>query len=80
MKNTELPSEYLLIRQPSKSCEVLFIKETEETVLFSGKRWDARRFLKDFRNQVAYESVRAFCRKKPRNGFVNFEEIVGDVL
>ena len=63
MNNSPLPSEYLLLRQPTKVCEVVFVKNGIETVLFAGKRWPARHAFRDIRNSVPYENTPAFVRK-----------------
>ena len=58
------PSEYLILRQPTRFCEVVFVKDGAETVLFSGKRWPARHAFRAFLNSIPYENTRAFVRKE----------------
>ncbi len=58
-----LPSEHLLLRQPGKACEIVFVKNGVEVVLFSGGRWAARRTLAGLRNSIPYEGTPAYCRK-----------------
>lgn len=66
-----LPSEYLLLRQPGRLCEVVFIKGGTEHVMFSGKRWPARHYLKALRNGIGYESVPVYVRKESGNIVLN---------
>ena len=58
------PSEYLILRQPAKACEVVFVKNGTETVLFAGKRWPARHAFRAFLNSIPYENTPAFVRKE----------------
>ena len=67
-----MPYEYLLLRQPQKVCEVAFIKNGSDNVLFVGGRVAAKKFLNDLRCGIAWESVRSFCHKE--NGRGGFEE------
>ncbi len=58
-----LPREYLLLRQPGKACEIVFVKNRVEVVLFLGGRWAARRALAALRDSVPYENTPTYCRK-----------------
>lgn len=68
-----MPTEYIILRPAGDVCrntEVVFYNSNRQTsdVLFTGKRWNARRFLRDLRNGIGWESVAAFCEKHGRNG------------
>lgn len=63
-----MPSQYIILRPAGDVCrntEVVFYDSDKQTrnVLFTGKRWHARRFLRDYRKQIAWENVPAFCEK-----------------
>ncbi len=67
-----IPSDnWLLLRQkPGKPCEVVYVQGERETVLFSGKRWDARRYYRDLRLSIGWEVIPAFVEKRQkRKGF-----------
>ena len=68
-----MPPQVLILRPAGDICgntEVVFYDSDKQTrdVMFKGKRWAARRFLRDLRNGIAWETVPAFCEKKGRNG------------
>lgn len=66
-----MPPQYIILRQVGpKLTEVVLYDSDKQTrePLFVGGRWDARRFLRDYRNQPAFENVPAFCEKAGRNG------------
>lgn len=68
-----MPTEYIILRPAGDVCkntEVVFYNSDKQTreVLFTGKRWHARRFLRDLRNGIGWENVVAFCEKLSRNG------------
>jgi len=60
----ELPSEYIILRQPAKIAEVVFVKNGIESILFSGGRVKAKHFLDQLKKSIPYESVRTFNLKK----------------
>ena len=68
-----MPTEYLILRCAGDICrntEVVFYNSDKQTreVMFRGKRWHARRFLRDLRKGIGWENVPAFCEKQGRNG------------
>lgn len=68
-----MPTEYLILRPAGDVCrntEVVFYNSDKQTreVMFTGKRWHARRFLRDLRRGIGWENVVAFCEKQGRNG------------
>ena len=67
-----MPPQYLILRQLSdQPCEVIFYDSDKQTrsVMFSGGRWEARRYFRDLRLSVGWETVPAFVEKKARKGF-----------
>ena len=68
-----MPAQYLLLTQRSGCpCEVIFYDSDKQTrtVMFSGRRWPARHYLKALRASVGWETVPAYCEKKPsRRGY-----------
>lgn len=66
-----MPPQYIILRQLSgQPCEVVFYDSDKQTreVLFSGGRWEARRFLYNWRCQIAWENVPCFNEKKALRG------------
>jgi hypothetical protein len=59
-----LPSEYLILRQPGRVAEVVFVQHGAEHVMFSGKRWDARRSLLRIRQSIGFEHLPVYVRKE----------------
>ena len=57
----------LILRQPRKVCEVVYVLDGER-MLFAGGRVDAKRFLLDLRSN-GYRGVPAYCLKR-RGGLV----------
>jgi len=68
--NSNLPTEYLMLRQPGKVTEVAHVNNGQETILFSGGRVNAKKFLATLRNGIAWENVRAFCHKENGRGSI----------
>lgn len=66
----KLPNEYLMLRQPKKLAEIVFVKNGTENILFSGGRVAAKKFLSGLRKGIAWESVRAFCHKENCGGSI----------
>jgi len=68
-----MPTKYLILRSAGDVCkntEVVFYDSDKQTreVMFTGKRWYARRFLRDLRTSIGWETVSAYCEKQGRNG------------
>lgn len=61
-----MPQKHLVLRQSGSVCEVVFYDSDKQTrgVLFSGGRWNARKFLKELRTQANWQDVPAFCEKE----------------
>lgn len=67
-----MPPQYLLLVQRSGCpCEVIFYDSDKQSrnVMFSGGRWEARRYFRDLRLSIGWETVPAFVEKKARGGF-----------
>lgn len=71
--SNNMPSKYLMLKPAGDVCnntEVVFYDSDKQTrtVLFTGKRWPARRFFRDLRQKPEWKDVPAFNEKKGRNG------------
>lgn len=70
-----MPQEYLIIRPVRGSkpamTEVVYYNSDRQSrdVMFTGGRWQARKFLADLRVSLGWENVPAYCEKKARRGF-----------
>jgi hypothetical protein len=60
-----IAKQYLLLRQSSNCpAEVISSKNGIERILFSGKRWPARRFFEAARVSETYKNVTHYVRKE----------------
>lgn len=58
----------ILIQVASGVCEVRLASDSGTDVLFSGGRWDCRRYLHKLRLGIGWESVPAYCQKLGKRG------------
>jgi hypothetical protein len=65
-----LPTEYIMLRQPRRVCEVAFISHGIEEILFAGGRVPAKRFLAELRAKPEWQGVRAFNHKENGRGSI----------
>ncbi len=64
-----LPSEYLILRQPSgQPARILHIKDNAEIVVFEGKRWPAKWMMDSMATSSQYGHLRCFNQRKGRRG------------
>lgn len=64
-----LPSEYLILRQPSgQPARIFHIKDSAETVVFEGKRWPAKWMMDWLATSGQYGHLRCFNQRKGRRG------------
>ena len=64
----DLPNEYLMLRQPTKVCEVVHHRDGKDYVRYAGGRVAAKKFLTELRKSIGWDSVRAFCHKENGRG------------
>lgn len=60
-----LPNQYLVIRQPRKACEVALVTAGKpDSVLFSGGRVAAKKFLSAQCLSIGFEHLEVYCLKR----------------
>ena len=65
-----MPDKFIIIRQPhNQQATVSLVEGTNETTLFVGPRWPAKRFISELKTSSAYQGVRFFNQPRGRGGF-----------
>lgn len=63
-----LPTSYILLRQPGRYAEVLAVIHGRAFQLFVGNRWDARDYLGRLHGSIFYCGLPVYNQKRTRRG------------